>query len=98
MHNTASKEAHRQDRRHKTVYDLRVRESHIQPGDRVLFRNVGVKGKRKIADRWEKDVYLLVDQPNKDIPVYIVKRENGRGKRVLAFYCCVSVITASVLT
>ena len=39
--------------RHKTVYDLRVRESQLQPGDRVLVRNVGVRGKRKIADRWE---------------------------------------------
>ena len=62
-------------------YDLRDRESHIQPGDRVLVRNVWVRGKRKIADIWEKDVYLVVDQPNKDIPVYIVKREHGRGNR-----------------
>ena len=78
---TASKEARRQGRRHKTVYDLRVRESQLQPGDRVLVRNVGVRGKRKIADRWEKDVYLVVDQPNKGIPVYLLKREHGRGKR-----------------
>ena len=78
---TASKEARRQGRRHKTVYDLRIRESQLQPGDRVLVRNVGVRGKRKIADRWEKDVYLVVDQPNKGIPVYLLKREHGRGKR-----------------
>lgn len=78
---TAAKEARRQGRRHKSVYDLRVRESQLQPGDRVLVRNLGVRGKRKIADRWEKDVYLVVEQPNKDIPVYLVKREHGRGKR-----------------
>ena len=77
----ASKEARRQCRRHKTVYDLRVRESQLQPGDRVLVRNVGVRGKRKIADRWEKDDYLVVDQPNKGIPVYLLKREHGRGRR-----------------
>ena len=69
---TASREARRQGCRHKSVYYLKVRESQLQPGDRVLARNVGVRGKRKIADRWEKDVYLVVDQPNKDIPVYIV--------------------------
>ena len=56
---TVSREALRQGRRHKSVYDLRVRESQLHPGDRVLARNVGVKGKRKIADRWEKDVYLV---------------------------------------
>ena len=77
---TGSREARRQVRRHKSVYDLRVRESQLQPGDRVLARNAGVRGKRKIADKWEKDVYLVVDQPNKDKPVYIVKREHGGGK------------------
>ena len=40
-----------------------------------------MRGKRKIGDRWEKDVYLVVDQPNKDITVQIVKREHSRGKR-----------------
>ena len=37
--------------------------------------------KSKNADRWEKEAYLVVDQSNKDIPVYIVKCEHGRGKR-----------------
>ena len=53
----------------------------MQPGDREIVQNVGVRGKRKIADRWEKDVYLVVDQPNKGIPVYLLKREHGRGRR-----------------
>ena len=79
---TVSMEVHRQSRGlHKSVYDLRVRESQLQPGDRVLARNFGVRRKMKIADRWEKDVYLVVDQPNKGIPVCIVKREHGKGKR-----------------
>ena len=39
-----------------------------------------MRGKRKVADRWEKDVYLVVDLPNKDIPIYILKPEHGRGK------------------
>ena len=75
---TASKEARRQGRRHKITYDLKVRESNLMPGDRVLIRNMGLKGKNKLADKWEKDVYLVVEQPNKEIPVYIVKREHGR--------------------
>ena len=75
---TASKEARRQGRRHKVTYDLKVRESNLMPGDPVLIRNVGLKGKNKLADKWEKDVYLVVEQPNKEIPVYIVKREHGR--------------------
>ena len=46
----------------------------------MLVRNDGMGGKRQIADRWEKDVYLVVDQPNKGIPV-MIKREHGRGRR-----------------
>lgn len=76
---TATKEARRQGIRHKQVYDLKVRESQLLPGDRVLIRNLGLKGKNKLADKWEKDVYLVMDQPNKQIPVYVVKREHGRG-------------------
>ena len=61
----ASKEARRHGRRHKKAYDLKVRESQLRPGDSVLLRNLGLKGKNKLADKWEKDVYLVVDQPNK---------------------------------
>ena len=72
---TASREARWQSRRHKTIYDLKARESQLLPGNRVLVRNVGLKGKNKFADKWEKEVYLVVDQPNKDVPVFVVKRE-----------------------
>ena len=35
----------------------------------MLVHNVGLKGKNKLADKWEKEVYFVVDQPNKDVPV-----------------------------
>ena len=66
--------------KHKLNYDLRERSSVLRPGDRVLVRNAGVRGKRKLADRWEKDPYLVIDQPNDDVPVYMVKREGSRSK------------------
>ena len=40
-------------------------------------------GKIEIADRWEKDVYLVVDQSNKDIPFHIVKLKHCRGRHRL---------------
>ena len=49
------------------------------PGDRVLVRNVGIRGKKKIADKWEKEVHIVKEQPNPGIHVFIVKREHGRG-------------------
>ena len=45
--------------------------------------NVGLKGKNKLSDKWEKEVYLVVDQPNKDVPVFVVEREHGRSSRKL---------------
>ena len=78
---TASREARRQGRRYKVINDLKFRKSQLLPGERVLVRNVGLTGKNKLADKWEKEVYLVVDQPNRNIPVYVVKREHGRSTR-----------------
>ncbi|MCG8032585.1 MAG: DDE-type integrase/transposase/recombinase, partial [Candidatus Thiodiazotropha taylori] len=66
--------------KHKLNYDLKARSSVLEPGDRVLVKNAGVRGRCKLADRWEKDPYIVIDQPNDDIPVYKVKREGTRSK------------------
>jgi hypothetical protein len=79
----ASREARKQGQRHKKWYDLRVREAKVEIGDRVLVRNVGIRGKAKLADRWEKNVYVVVSQPTSDIPIFEVKREHGKGKHRL---------------
>lgn len=46
----------------------------------MLVKNVGVRGKCKLADRWEQDPYIVKAQPNPDIPVFEVQRENSRSK------------------
>jgi hypothetical protein len=61
------------------MYDIRVREAKLESGDRVLVRNVGLKGKHKLADKWGRDVYIVAEQPNPDVPVFLVKKEHGRG-------------------
>ncbi|CAI5689657.1 unnamed protein product [Oreochromis niloticus] len=57
--------------RNKSRYDLKVRESTLEVGDRVLVKNVGIRGKHKLADRWSQTVYKVVKQIN-DSPVYVV--------------------------
>ena len=59
--------------KHKLNYDVKARSSVLRPGDPVLVKNAGVRGKCKLADRWEKDPYIVIDQPNDDIPVYKVR-------------------------
>ena len=36
--------------------DAKVRETRLEPGDKVLVKNVGLKGKNKLADKWEEEM------------------------------------------
>ena len=70
--------------RQKTNYDLRARAATLNVGDRVLVRGVAYDGKHKIADKWEDHPYLVIEEPNEDIPVFKVRREDGERRcRVL---------------
>jgi hypothetical protein len=74
-------EAAQKDReKQKEGYDIRIRGPAIKPGDRVLLKVVSFDGKHKLADRWEQDPYIVVSQPNTDIPVYNLRKENNEGR------------------
>ena len=66
--------------RQKRYYDLKTRGAIIQPGDRVLVKIVAYEGKHKIKDKWEEEPYIVQSRPNQDIPVYVVRKENGEGR------------------
>ena len=53
----------------------------MKPGDTVLVRKLAFNGKHKIADRFEEGAYIVLNQPNPEIPVYEVQREDGIGRR-----------------
>ena len=77
----AAEEAKRSAAVHKQRYDAKARNSVLKPGDLVLVKNVGIRGKHKIGDRWEQEPYVVIDQPNDDIPVYEVRRQNTRSRK-----------------
>lgn len=62
----------------KTQFDKRVVDSTLEEGDRVLVRNVKLRGKPKLANRWEDDVYIVLRKAG-DMPVYTVKPEGKNG-------------------
>ena len=66
--------------RQKCHYDTRVRGVTLTEGDRVLVRVVSFDGKHKIQDRWEDHPYIIISQPNNEIPVFKVRREDGQGR------------------
>lgn len=74
----ASSNATKAADRNKARFDNRVIPSALEPGDRVLVRNVRLRGKHKLSDKWEEEVYVVVHRAG-DLPVYKVKPENSDG-------------------
>lgn len=70
--------ATKQNEGNKRRYDKTICFSQLLPGDRVLLRNLGLKGKHKLADRWASKPYVVKSQmPN--LPVFRLKPEDGNG-------------------
>ena len=66
--------------RQRRNYNTKVHAAIVAAGDRVLVKSVGKQGKNKLGDVWEEEPYLVHSQPNRDLPVYVVKREDGTGR------------------
>ena len=45
----------------------------------MLIRKVGIKGKNKLADRWDKHQYIVIVVPYEGVPVYRVQCESGNS-------------------
>ena len=67
--------------RGKKHYDSKVRSSVLEPGDRVLVRNLSPRGgPEKLRSFWEEEVYLVVSRKGPDSPVYEVRPESKTSK------------------
>ena len=75
----AAEVATKSGEQNKARFDQKVHGSKLEPGDRVLVRKVGLKGKNKLADKWDEQPYLIQSMPDNDLPVYRVQAENGKG-------------------
>ncbi len=73
-----SRNAKKSAERNKVRFDKKVTDSSLEPGDRVLVKNVRLRGKHKLADKWEADVYVVVSRAG-DLPVYTVRPEAREG-------------------
>jgi hypothetical protein len=47
-----------------------------------LLKKVGFKGKHKLANKWERDPYMIESQPDTAVPVYVLTPEHGRSRKV----------------
>ena len=76
----AAVSAQNRQSKQKEQYDSRVRGAVLNTGDRVLVKIVAFDGKQKLSNKWEEEPYLVTQQPNPDIPVFVVKKESGKGR------------------
>jgi hypothetical protein len=54
----------------------------VEVGDRVLLANKGERGKRKLADRWENNLYIVTEK-NSDIHIFKIQNmSTGQEKTV----------------
>lgn len=74
----ASRNALKTAARNKVRYDQKVTRSDLGVGDRVLVRNVWLRGKQKLVDKWKADVYVVIDRAG-HLPVYTVRPETKDG-------------------
>ena len=67
--------------RQREGYDLRCRGAVVECGDRVLVKIVAFVGfgRHTISDKWENDPYIVLDQPNPEVPVFFKRSEYFMG-------------------
>ena len=60
----------------KTYLDKKAKAAKISKGDRVLVKLLVHQGKHKLADKFEDEVYTVVEEVN-GMPVYRIKQESS---------------------
>ncbi len=77
----AQSHSEKQQRRQAEMYNKRSKGQPVDIGQRVLLANKGERGKKKLADRWESTVYVVIDK-NSLFKTYKLKSPSGVVKTV----------------
>ena len=75
----AQKQMEKMANKAKKYYDRRVRCSKLEPGDLVLVKKFGFRGKHKIQDSWENQIYEVLESCHSSPLVFRIRKEDGTG-------------------
>ncbi|XP_060594144.1 uncharacterized protein LOC132748508 [Ruditapes philippinarum] len=67
----------------KEQYDIKAKAARINIGDTVLVKILRYEGKHKIADKFEEEVYEVIDQPIPDVPVFKLRSVKSKKEKTL---------------
>ena len=67
----------------KLYYDRKVRGATLEPGDRVLVKEVAFDRPHKIQDKWSQEIYEVQSRTQPDMPVYRIRPIDGGRERTL---------------
>lgn len=48
--------------KNKIRFDENMKAAELVPGDRVVKRNLNIRGKQKLANCWEQNIHIVVKQ------------------------------------
>jgi hypothetical protein len=68
-------------------YNKKAKAASLQVGDKVLVKILAFSGPHKLSGKYEQPIYEVVERPNDDIPVYVVKDPDGRKKSCTGIIC-----------
>ncbi|XP_053398249.1 uncharacterized protein LOC128556665 [Mercenaria mercenaria] len=67
----------------KKFFDRKAKAVKVSVGDKVLVKILKFDGKHKIADKFEEELYEVIEQQRGNIPVYKVKAERSGKVKTL---------------
>ena len=56
-------------------YDRKANAISLEPGDLVLAKAYTCRGKRKVKDQWEEELYEVEHQVAEGVPSYLMRNQ-----------------------